>query len=121
MSRDKTRLLRQQLSLEKQARKTDQRIILKIWKEVAHFYYPDAKLARLYPFRKVLAPVPFKATCLTSCNNLFAARHKLYLQIAQLDITLLGALLLQKWTLRESKNAYVQRSLEDVSQAKVNL
>ena len=63
----------------------------------------------------------FKPTCLASCSKLFATRNKLYLQIAQLEITLWGALLLQKWSLRESKNAYVQRSLEDVSQAKVNL
>ena len=121
VSRDKTRLLRLRLALSKEARKIDQRILLRLWKEVALFYYPDAKLARLYPFRKIPTPVPFKPTCLASCSWLFATRHKLSLQIAQLEVTLLGALLLQKWSLWESKNAYVQRSLEDVSQAKVNL
>ena len=43
------------------------------------------------------------------------------MRIAQLEFTLFGALLLQKSVLLESKNAYVQRSLDDVSHAKVNL
>ena len=47
ISRDKTRMLRHKLALQKELIKFGRRIFFNLWKDVAHFFAQDAKLAKV--------------------------------------------------------------------------